>query len=505
MAKIEGKTSQQREAGRAGGACTSNIKTQKNTLPSAILADLCAMRPSLALLTTLFFISSTAGLQVCITPDAGFNMLTNGVTTAEVTSDKQVKGYDRDMREEIFTNRLGIPYTVRALGSYGEVQVRTRAGECDVGWAPFYLTGQRERCTLDATSCLALTPTVLNELAAGVGSWEKYRCCVDGSMEYLPWTVAVLYKAQASTSFFVSVFTILVEPFFINYLSFLFIFVVVFGHLAWLAERHANSEQFPKGYVEGVDDGIWWAATTVTTVGYGDKSPVTPAGRLVALVWMFSGVAMVSILTGHMANRFAVLSNSGDIKSAEDLRGFRVCGYASTFSQQWAAGVRMVEVIGADISECGELLRRSEVDAVVMDTPIMAYYRMTEPWCKEQKLHISPPLAQTPIGLSFPEVGVLAADHRQAINAALLDYFGSAGHTLLEAKWFPKSSASASGDTSSLQMSMVIPSALMILLYSGVQVARVVWKRHLARPSNRPAPKQSIGESIDPSLATQHA
>jgi voltage-gated potassium channel len=43
---------------------------------------------------------------------------------------------------------------------------------------------------------------------------------------------------------------------------------------------------------------------TVTTVGYGDKFPITPGGRAIATVLMFSGIALVSVLTAALATFF---------------------------------------------------------------------------------------------------------------------------------------------------------------------------------------------------------
>lgn len=48
-------------------------------------------------------------------------------------------------------------------------------------------------------------------------------------------------------------------------------------------------------------DGIWWASSTVTTVGYGDYVPATTAGRLIAIALMFTGIGLVSILTASIA------------------------------------------------------------------------------------------------------------------------------------------------------------------------------------------------------------
>lgn len=51
-------------------------------------------------------------------------------------------------------------------------------------------------------------------------------------------------------------------------------------------------------------DGVWWAVTTVTTVGYGDVSPETDAGRVIAMAVMLIGIGFVALLTAAAAERF---------------------------------------------------------------------------------------------------------------------------------------------------------------------------------------------------------
>ena len=51
-------------------------------------------------------------------------------------------------------------------------------------------------------------------------------------------------------------------------------------------------------------DGLWWALTTVTTVGYGDYAPETSAGRVIALLVMVVGIGFVALLTAAAAERF---------------------------------------------------------------------------------------------------------------------------------------------------------------------------------------------------------
>ena len=55
------------------------------------------------------------------------------------------------------------------------------------------------------------------------------------------------------------------------------------------------------GGIDSFGDSLWWAATTVTTVGYGDTSPVTPAGRAVAVLLMISGIALFGVITANLA------------------------------------------------------------------------------------------------------------------------------------------------------------------------------------------------------------
>lgn len=54
--------------------------------------------------------------------------------------------------------------------------------------------------------------------------------------------------------------------------------------------------------IKSASDALWWATVTVTTVGYGDKYPVTDEGRIIACVLMISGVGIFGILSGSIAS-----------------------------------------------------------------------------------------------------------------------------------------------------------------------------------------------------------
>lgn len=75
------------------------------------------------------------------------------------------------------------------------------------------------------------------------------------------------------------------------------VMAVILGAIAVLdaEERssHANIKTF--------GDALWWATSTVMTVGYGDKYPVTTTGRLVAVALMFVGIGVVGAVTASVA------------------------------------------------------------------------------------------------------------------------------------------------------------------------------------------------------------
>jgi voltage-gated potassium channel len=65
-----------------------------------------------------------------------------------------------------------------------------------------------------------------------------------------------------------------------------------------LCETDASSN------IKTAGDAVWWSVTTVTTVGYGDRFPVTTGGRLVAAVLMLGGVGLFGALSGLIASSF---------------------------------------------------------------------------------------------------------------------------------------------------------------------------------------------------------
>jgi voltage-gated potassium channel len=63
-------------------------------------------------------------------------------------------------------------------------------------------------------------------------------------------------------------------------------------------------KQEPQGNIKTPSDAIWWTIVTITTVGYGDRYPVSDTGRAVAVVLMTAGVGLFGTFTGFIASMF---------------------------------------------------------------------------------------------------------------------------------------------------------------------------------------------------------
>lgn len=92
--------------------------------------------------------------------------------------------------------------------------------------------------------------------------------------------------------------------------------MLVFGAVAVL-----QVERVPEANIHGPGDALWWAVATLTTVGYGDRFPVTPEGRVVAAVLMITGVGLCATLAGLLASWFLAPSVAG--KNADDMERLR--------------------------------------------------------------------------------------------------------------------------------------------------------------------------------------
>jgi voltage-gated potassium channel len=81
--------------------------------------------------------------------------------------------------------------------------------------------------------------------------------------------------------------------------SLIAVLMIIFGSIAIL-----QVEKDPNCNIKSAEDAIWWAFVTITTVGYGDKYPITTEGRIIAAFLMITGVGLFGTFTGFVAAWF---------------------------------------------------------------------------------------------------------------------------------------------------------------------------------------------------------
>ena len=146
--------------------------------------------------------------------------------------------------------------------------------------------------------------------------------------------------------------------------------LLVVGTVIWLLERQRNDDQFARAPVRGLGDGFWWAGVTLTTIGYGDKAPVTLAGRAVAMLWMLVGLAVSAALTAAVVTMAGV---EGRVDMPEDLVGRVVGVVEQSSSQRFLAGENVETRRFPDLRAALDALDADRVEAVAAAAPSLDY------------------------------------------------------------------------------------------------------------------------------------
>ncbi len=209
---------------------------------------------------------------------------------------------------------------------------------------------------------------------------------------------------------------------FLNVVLVIFVILFLVGFFVWLFERKKNKEQFGNGITKGLGSSFWWAAVTMTTVGYGDKTPRTTGGRIIAIVWMFAGLIMISGFTAAIASALTVDSLEYDISNLSDLHNLRVGTVANSSSVDYLNQNGMNFITTENVQVGILLIQENKLDAFIYDAPILKYFIKTNNISNQIKVL---PLILNPInyGFALPTNSKL----REPINRALLNEINKSG------------------------------------------------------------------------------
>ena len=182
-------------------------------------------------------------------------------------------------------------------------------------------------------------------------------------------TVAVQKKSESQLLLFLSNF---VSVDFLQAVMLLFFVILVFGLILWLVEKKANPEMFAKG-MKGIWDGIWWSAVTMTTVGYGDKAPKSNAGKVVAMVWMFTAIIIISTFTASITSSLTINTLEADISEIKDLKQVELGTVTGSTGESYIEENGWQYHKYPNAKEAVKALGNGKIEALVYDAPIMNF------------------------------------------------------------------------------------------------------------------------------------
>ena len=142
---------------------------------------------------------------------------------------------------------------------------------------------------------------------------------------------------------------------------------VLVGIIMWGVD-HKRNKKFPGSFLPGIATGFWWSFISMATVGYGDVVPKTKIGKSGAIVWLFIGVMVGSVMTATMTQI---------VRTADDITiyGKEVAVLEDSYEYKVASNdYRAVVRSAKSYDDAIEMVRRGEVYATVINADVAAWY-----------------------------------------------------------------------------------------------------------------------------------
>lgn len=205
---------------------------------------------------------------------------------------------------------------------------------------------------------------------AGITMNEEREKIIDFSHPTFNSGLSILTQSEKGASMFSTIKTIFNKEI-KRILLVLLGFILVAGHIIWLVERGSG---FSSSYFPGIINALWWGVVTISTVGYGDFSPVTLAGKIIGTFVILLGLGIVGLYIAKVSSLMTVKSLRNKIENPEDLKYKKVATKAGTRSELFLKELGAKVIASSDINQAFRKLEKSQVDAVVFDSPVVMHY-----------------------------------------------------------------------------------------------------------------------------------
>lgn len=267
---------------------------------------------------------------------------------------------------------------------------------------------------------------------AGIGITSKREGNLDFSHPYFESGFQIMVRDTSGRLFrglLPAVIATVFAPELLFVLGLLLFSLILAAHIIWYLERRHNPE-FPESYLHGIWESLWWAAVTITTVGYGDKTPKKRLGRLFGLVWIFAGYFVFAYFTASVTSTITLQELEGQINGPEDLPGKAIATVSRSAAADYLNRQGLQAREYSDIDDAYTALANGDADAIVYDAPVLQYYASHG---GRGRVRV--------VGLVFQELNYGIATqfdspYRKRINLAFLRLIETGQYQELYDKWF---------------------------------------------------------------------
>jgi polar amino acid transport system substrate-binding protein len=262
----------------------------------------------------------------------------------------------------------------------------------------------------------------------GISITSERESVIDFSLPYFDAGLQIMTRVDEGASFF-SILQQFFSPALLQVIFLMGVTIFVTANLIWLIERRRNSEDFPRPYVRGLWESLWWAVSTLSS-GSGEVNPRSVLGRVVAVAWMFAAIFLIAHFTAVMTSQLTLQNLRGSIETVDDLPGKSVVtvdgSTASRFLTERGISHQRVKLI----EDAYALLDSGKAEAVVYDAPVLRYYENTEG--KDKVKLVGTIFRPEKYGIALPADSPL----REDINRALLRLLEDGTYNDIYSRWF---------------------------------------------------------------------
>ncbi|XP_078348134.1 uncharacterized protein LOC144633195 isoform X1 [Oculina patagonica] len=148
---------------------------------------------------------------------------------------------------------------------------------------------------------------------------------------------------------------------------------ILAGVFLWLLDTWFNKEQFPRNFFRGSWEGFWWAFVSMTTVGYGDRAPISVLGRSFAVAWILVGICICSIFTATLTTSLTTIS----LDTKKTLPGSKVGVLKRSIEMALGMQQQAELELYNSVEEMREALDNGKIEGVLLDSYQISHYTDT--------------------------------------------------------------------------------------------------------------------------------